>query len=441
VRLMTRVLVGLSFMAVVCSCWSMFDLSVTQAKLSATPIVIFGFSNESASAGVKSNLSQVVASDLSHSGDFHVTYPAPEGAPGPLSQATLQHWRQQRVNYLVNGNVTDVVGGRYRVSFKLFDVWAKPSAGSSTSSNTILSQSFVSTLAGMRLTAHRISDAIFQKLTGVRGIFATKIAYITVQNLATPQVSYQLNIADQDGYNEQMLLKSAEPIMSPAWSPDGAKIAYVSFEGKHAAIYIQDIATGKRRVVSDYPGINGSPSFSPDGKRLALVLSKTGHSDIYIMDIKTEALQQITKGYSINTEPAWAPDGQSIVFTSSRGGTPQIYRYNFSSHLTDRLTFDGAYNARASFVGREGKIVMMHKNNGLYGIAFQDLTNSRVDVLSQSGYDESPSVSPNGKMVIYASQYGGRGVLSMVSLDGKVKIRLPSNQGAVQSPVWSPFLG
>jgi TolB protein len=426
--------------------WAVLDIQITQGELASTPIAIYRFSQESNDPSIQTQLSQVVSHDLAYSGFFNVTYPASNAQQVPAASASfdMDKWRKKDVNYVLTGHISRDGGNSYYVNFTLWDTLSAPASDgqSSTSpqASILLRQSFTAKSTGLRAVGHHISDLIYQKLIGVRGIFSTKIAYVTVQNRGTSQVSYTLNIADQDGYNEQLILRSKEPIMSPAWSPDGKKIAYVSFEGGQAAIYVQTIATGVRQLITKYPGINGAPAFSPDGSKLAVVLTRTGNPKIYVYNFSTHALTQLTYGYSIDTEPAWAPDGKSLVFTSSRGGSPQVYRYYFNTRSIDRLTFDGSYNARASFLPDGKGIVMMHRNQGLYGIAEQNLETANVAILSQSGYDESPSISPNGRMVLYASHYNGRGVLSMVSVDGKVKLRLPARIGIVQDPTWSPYL-
>ncbi|PHQ80199.1 MAG: Tol-Pal system beta propeller repeat protein TolB [Coxiella sp. (in: Bacteria)] len=417
------------------SAFAILSLELTRGMSAAIPIALVPFTN-GAMANVPGNtaLSGVIHNDLQNSGQFKVIEPGLfDRAPANTKQVDFKHWQSRGVNNLILGTVRPLADGRYQVSFKLINVYTPKTP-------VVITQTFTTTQAGLRVLAHHISDLIFQKLTGSRGVFSTKIAYVLVQNENTAAPTYSLEVADADGFNPRQLLTSPQPIMSPNWTPNGQELAYVSFEHHEASIYLQNLATGRRRLVSRFPGINGAPDFSPNGQKLAMVLSTTGNPKIYVFDMNTHKLEQITHGYSIDTEPAWAPDGKSLLFTSNRGGSPQIYRYFFAGNRVARLTFSGNYNARGSFLPDELGIVMMHRASDRFGIAKQDLSSGSVQALTDSGSDESPSVAPNGKMVLYAQNYKGRGVLALVSIDGRIKLRLPAREGNVQEPAWSPFL-
>lgn len=416
------------------------DLELTQGMNAAIPIAIAPFDGPAVMVPGDQTLTSVVKQDLQNSGQFRVIGPDNLAqTPKTLSEVNYGYWRQQGANDLVIGTIQSLGSNRYQVAFTLVSVFNN-AANHGNADNVILSQSFSVDAGNMRSLAHHISDLIYQSLTGVRGVFSTKIAYILVQRSPDMSAKYTLEVSDQDGFNPRPLLVSNEPIMSPTWSPDGSKIAYVSFEGHHAAIYTQAVATGKRELVSDAPGINGAPAFSPDGQKLALVLTKNGNPNIYLLNLNGGGLQAITPGPYIDTEPAFSADGKSLLFTSSRDGTPQIFEYVFASGKITRVTYRGDYNARADFLPDDQSIVLMHRENGLFGIAHESLSNGQMQILVQSGADESPSLAPNGRMIIYATQYGSRGVLAQVSIDGRVKLRLPANEGSVQEPAWSPFL-
>lgn len=388
-------------------------LELTQGMSQAIPIAIIPFSGTAVLAPGGQSVDGIVRNDLNNSGQFQTV---------SFNEAY----------YILKGSITpDPDNNRYSVSIEL------SSAGNS--SPALFKKVFQVKKSELRQLAHTISDLIYQQLTGARGVFNTKIAYILRQWPVDAAPTYALEVADVDGFNPQTLLVSSEPLMSPSWSPDGHNIAYVSFENHRAAIYLQNVFNGRRHLVSSFDGINGAPAFSPDGSQMAVVLTRTGNPKIYTLDLNTLKLKQITTGYSIDTEPRWSMNGDYLIFTSDRSGTPQIYRYDFSDGKTRRLTYQGNYNARASLLPNGQALVLMHRESNSFGIAKMDLISGSMRVLTDSGVDESPSLAPNGKMVLYATKYQGRGVLAMVSIDGRIKLRLPARAGNVQEPAWSPY--
>lgn len=414
--------------------YAILDLELTQGVAAAVPIAVVPFKGVNLSSGGLKSLSDIVIKDLQNSGEFRVIN------QGSTTDAVgAEAWSKQGADYLIVGKVEQTKSQGYLVHYTLQSL-VHSDVGSEGKGEILLNETYSSNSDSLRSLAHHISDEIYEKLTGVKGIFSTRIAYILVHHPGRSSTRYNLVVADADGYNPQALLRSTQPIMSPAWSPSGSSLAYVSFEGHHAAIYLQNLSSGKRELISSVPGINGAPAFSPDGKKVALVLTKTGSPKIYLLDINTKKLQQISFGTSIDTEPAFSPDGSAVLFTSNRAGSPQIYQYSIPTGSLSRLTFDGDYNARGSFSPDGQAVIMMRRDHGAYGIARLDLSSGRTTVLSSAGNDESPSIAPNGKMIIYATEYSDRGVLAQVSMDGKIKLRLPAREGAVQDPAWSPFL-
>jgi TolB protein len=411
-----------------CSCnvFAALELELTQGVDNAIPIVISPFIGQEAIKSADNKITAVIGNDLKNSGRFRLV----EAVGEPTDKVDFDAMRVQKVEGVVIGKVEALGGGKVKVTAKLFDVYSK---------NTLFEKEYTIKVEQSRRLAHHISDSIYQQLTGDLGVFSTKIAYILVKRHGRT-AQYKFQVADSDGYNPRTLLASGFPLMSPVWSPDGKQIAYVSFEGNRAAIYIQDLATGARKILSKFPGINGAPAWSPDGKKMALVLTQTGYPKIYVLDLATKSLERLTDDWFLDTEPNWDPDGKSLIFTSNRGSGPQIYRVHIDSKKVERVTFNGPYNARASFTPNGKAIVMLHQAEDMFSIALEDLKSKRVAVLTRSGFNESPSIAPNGKMVVYATQHNGRGMLAEVSIDGRVKLLLPAGDGAVQEPAWSPFI-
>jgi len=405
-------------------------IEITQGMEGAIPVAVvpFGWSGDTASA--PENMAAIISADLNRSGRIEtlsdgdlIAHPT-EGA-----QVKFQNWRMVKADDLVIGKLTGNADGSFSVQFELYDV---------IRGKQLIGSSFPASRDDLRRVAHHISDLIYEKLTGEKGAFNTQIAYVTTSGTGENK-RYTLLVADSDGYNPQTILTSNQPLMSPSWSPDGRQIAYVSFEKKLAEIYIQEVATGSRRKLAAFKGINGAPAWSPNGRQLALTLSRDGNPEIYIMEVSSGALRRLTSSAAIDTEPVWTPDGRSIIFTSNRGGSAQLYRVPVGGGKAQRLTFEGNYNAGADISPDGRKIAMVHGNNGNYRIAVLDLDSRLMRIVTDGPLDESPSFSPNGSMIIYATRAGNREVLSAVSVDGRFRQRLSLQAGDVREPVWSPF--
>lgn len=408
------------------------NLELTQGVANQLPIAVVFSAKEDLA---ENEFSGVVSNDLSHSGLFKLISVKPNrmAQTATFNEITTSYWRAQHVDDVVLGKIESAADGRYRVQFILVNV-------AQGGKQLLCQQEFAVNRQQLRRLAHHISDVVYEQLTGVKGIFSTHIAYILVTRQHNKRV-YSLQVADMDGYNAKPLLTSTQPIMSPAWSHDGKRIAYVSFEKVMPRIYIQNIDSGQRQVVSDYSGINGAPAWSPDDKTLALALSKESTAPkIYLMDLASKKLRQVSFGFSIDTEPTWSKQGRSLLFTSDRGGGPQIYQLDLQHNRLQRVTFDGSYNARASFSPDGKMIVVLNREQGRYNIAVQDLDDDTLLSITHSGFDASPSFAPNGQMVLYESKPARRGLLGMVSVDGRINLRLPTPEGDVQDPTWSPFL-
>jgi len=379
------------------------------------------------------DVAKTVHADLERSGRFR---PLPRAQmlelPKSAAEVDPADWRMLKVDYVMVGRLAPLPDGRFEVRYELVSV---------ANGERLIGLSMPADRSALKLASHRISDAIYERILGVRGAFSTRIAYVAVDGPKTAR-GYRLIVTDADGANERVVFESPQPILSPSWSPDGRSLAYVSFHSSLPAIYVQELRNGKQVRVSAKSGINSAPSFSPDGSQLAIALSRRdGNVDIYLLTLASQELRRLTEDPAIDTEPVWAPDGKSLYFTSDRAGAPQVYRQGVGAgERAQRITFDGSYNARprVSPDGRELALVTIDR--GAYRIAIADIARGGMRILTTGQLDESPSYAPNGADIIYASREGGRGVLAIVSSDGRVQQRLAASAGEVREPAWSPFL-
>ena len=401
-------------------------IEITQGVDNPTRIGISPITHDGKS--LPEDVSKIVSADLVRSGLFQ-SIPKRDmlSFPATTKEVYYRDWRILGAEYLVVGK-TSKQDGVFQITFSLLEVH---------SSKVVFTKVVKGSNTQLRDLAHYISDEVYLAVTGIPGAFSTRVAYVTAIP-SSGKMKFRLMVSDVDGARERLMLESKEPIMSPAWSPDAKHLAYVSFETGRPAIFRQNLATAKREQLTNFRGLNGAPAWSPDGKRLALVLSKDGNPEIYTFDLQSRRFTRRTKHFAIDTEPNWTPDGKSLIFTSDRGGSPQIYKLVIATGQVERLTFRGSYNARPRLAADGRTLVMVHRNNGRFHIASQDLVTGDLRVLTQTHLDESPTVAPNGAMLLYATKKGGKGVLAAVSLDAGVKFFLPARFGDVREPAWSP---
>ncbi len=430
-KLLKFAVLGLALISVSMA-WSVsraqLTIDITRGVSRPLPIVVVPFGKTSP---IPHDVAAIVAADLRRSSRFQPLPPeAYTDRPTNFSEINFETWRNLRMDHVVVGRVGSAGTGQYVVKFQLAEVF---------SGNQLLDLSFKVSGNELRRLAHQISDLVYEKITGANGFFSTRIAYVSVNPRAASPFS--LVVSDIDGYNPKLVLRSKRPVMSPAWAPDGDRLAYVTFENRRAQIVVQDVYRGSRRIVSTEPGINGAPAWSPDGGRLAITLSRDGDPEIYIFELRNSMLTRVTNNSAIDTEPTWSSDGRSLVFTSDRGGSPQLYRKSLGSGRAERITFEGDYNAAPRFSPDGRYLAMVHRGEeGSFRVAVMNMSNGRIRVLSNGAEDESPSFAPNSRLIVYASNQGGRGSLAAVSVDGKERYRLASQGDNVRDPDWSPYL-
>ncbi|GAB4216541.1 MAG: Tol-Pal system beta propeller repeat protein TolB [Rhodoferax sp.] len=400
-----------------------FRLEVSGVGLTQLPVSVAPFKGQEK---VTPKVSDIVLADLQRSGQFRAVEPAPQGLD-EIALPNLTPLREAGADALVVGSVNPLADGRIDVRFRLWDVVKGQDLGG---------QSFVVARDDLRLAAHRVADYVFEKLTGDKGVFSTRIAYVTQAGSR-----HQLWVADADGENAHAALASAEPIISPAWSPDGNQLAYVSFESRKPVVFVHNISTGKRRLVANFKGSNSAPAWSPDGQSLALTLSRDGGSQLFVISAAGGEPQRLLQSRSIDTEPVFTPDGRFIYFVSDRGGAPQIYRVASSGQgNVERVTFTGSYNISPALSPDGRWLAYISRINGAFKLSVMELASGTVRELTETSADESPSFAPNSKLLLYATQQGGREALMTSTLDGRVKTRLGGQGGDIREPAWAPFM-
>ena len=399
-------------------------IEITGFGSNQSPIAILPLKGEE---GLPQKVTEIVAADLNRSGYFKII---DSGGVNPVpsepSELQFPTWKTRGADHVVIGSASPMANGNWDVRFRLMDV-AKQTQVTGFAYQVAATQ--------LRNTAHKIADAIYEKITGDIGVFSTRITYVVRRG-----TRFELQVADADGFGSQTVLASNEPIISPSWAPDGNRIAYVSFERKKPIVYIQSLVTGQRTVAANFKGSNSAPAWSPDGRRLAVVLSKDGNSQIYLVNTDGSNVVRLTNTSTIDTEPNFSPDGQHVIFTSDRGGSPQIYRVSVAGGTPERLTFDGTYNVSPRHAPDGKSFVFIQRSGGRFNVATQDFGNRQMTSLTDGSVDESPTFAPNGRIILYASEVKGRGILAAVSSDGRVRQRFSAESGDVREPAWGPLI-
>lgn len=408
------------------------NIMVTSGSDRATPIAVVPFGFQGGSV-LPEDMAGIISNDLLNSG-YYTPLPKQNmiSLPTQASEVIYRDWKALGAQYLMVGSIVPA-GGRLQIQYALFNV---------ATEQQVMTGNVSGTTDQLRDMAHYIADQAFEKLTGIKGAFSTRMLYVTSERFSENNTRFTLQRSDYDGARAVTLLQSREPILSPRFAPDGKRIAYVSFEQKRPRIFVQHIDTGRREQITNFEGLNGAPAWSPDGSKLAFVLSKDGNPEIYVMNLASRQMTRVTNDASIDTEPFFGKDGSTLYFTSDRGGKPQIYKTSINGGGAERVTFIGNYNANPKLSADEKTLVMIHRQDGFtnFKVAAQDLQRGTVKILTDSNLDESPTVAPNGTMVIYATRQQGRGVLMLVSINGRVRVPLPTAQGEVREPSWSPYL-
>ncbi len=414
----------LLWLAISTGAYAQLKIEITGFGSNQLPIAILPLKGEEA---LPQKVTEIVVADLYRSGFFKIVDSGGVN-PVPAEPAEVQFptWKTRGADAMVIGSVSPLPNGSWDVRFRLMDVLKQ---------TQLTGFAYQVSAAQLRNTAHKIADAIYEKMTGDVGVFSTRITYVVKRG-----TRFELQVADADGFGAQTVLASNEPIISPSWAPDGNRIAYVSFERKKPIVYIQSLVTGQRTVAANFKGSNSAPAWSPDGRRLAVVLSKDGNSQIYLVNADGSNVVRLTNTSTIDTEPNFSPDGKYVIFTSDRGGSPQTYRVPVSGGAPERLTFEGAKNFTPRYAPDGKSFVFIQQSGTRFNVAMQDFVSKQTQSLTENGIDESPSFAPNGRIILYATEVRGRGILSAVSSDGRVRQRFSAEAGNVREPAWGPLI-